>query len=98
MSTITETTSSLDTQLEEVVGTDPLAALEAITSIRAVVAERERSAVMAALSGHTWREIGDALGVSKQAAFQRFGKDWIVASRSTLSGPDFKRTVKRALG
>jgi hypothetical protein len=49
------------------------------------------------LDGHTWREIGDALGVSKQAAFQRFGKDWIVASRSTLPG-EFKRTVRRALG
>lgn len=98
MSTITDITSSLDIQLGEVVGTDPLAALQAITSIRAVVAERERAAVMAALPAHTWREIGDALGVSKQAAFQRFGKDWIVASRSTLSGSEFKRTVRRALG
>lgn len=24
--------------------------------------------------GHTWQEIGDALGTSRQAAFQRFGK------------------------
>lgn len=25
-------------------------------------------------AGATWEEIGDALGVTKQAAFQRFGK------------------------
>jgi hypothetical protein len=25
-------------------------------------------------SGHTWQEVGDLLGVSRQAAFQRFGK------------------------
>jgi hypothetical protein len=25
-------------------------------------------------AGHTWQEIGDLLGVSRQAAFQRFGK------------------------
>ena len=25
-------------------------------------------------AGHTWQEIGDALGTSRQAAFQRFGK------------------------
>jgi hypothetical protein len=30
--------------------------------------ERARAA------GHTWQEIGDALGTSRQAAFQRFGK------------------------
>lgn len=30
--------------------------------------ERARTA------GHTWQEIGDALGTSRQAAFQRFGK------------------------
>ena len=25
-------------------------------------------------AGHTWQEIGDLLGVTRQAAFQRFGK------------------------
>jgi hypothetical protein len=98
MSTITETTDSLDTQLGEAIATDPLAALVAMQSVRAIVAERERAAVMAAAAGHTWREIGEALGVSKQAAFQRFGKDWVVASRAQMSKPEFKNTVRRALG
>jgi hypothetical protein len=98
MSKITETTDSLDMQLSQVVATDPLAALVAIRSVRAAVAERERAAVMAAIAGHTWREIGGALGVSKQAAFQRFGKDWLMASRAQMSKPEWKRTVKRTLG
>ncbi|GAA1308610.1 hypothetical protein Psi02_24900 [Planotetraspora silvatica] len=33
-----------------------------------VCVERARAA------GHTWQELGDLLGVSRQAAFQRFGK------------------------
>lgn len=37
------------------------------TALRVSV-ERARSA------GHTWQEIGDLLGVSRQAAFQRFGR------------------------
>jgi hypothetical protein len=98
MSTIEAATDSLDTQLSEMVGTDPLAALVAITSVRTVVAQRERAAVMAALAVHTWREVGEALGVSKQAAFQRFGKDWVVASRLQMSKPEWKKTVRRSLG
>jgi hypothetical protein len=95
--TVAETTEALDTQLSDVAAADPLAALVAITSVRAVVAERERAAVMAALAGHTWREIGEALGVSKQAAFQRFGKDWLIASKSQMSKPEWKHNVRRTL-
>lgn len=39
---------------------------QANTALRIAV-ERARAA------GHTWQEIGDLLGVSRQAAFQRFG-------------------------
>jgi hypothetical protein len=47
------------------------------------LAARMRSVADAALqqcveraraAGHTWQEVGDALGTSRQAAFQRFGK------------------------
>jgi hypothetical protein len=54
------------------------------SSMDAVTAGRELSAAAdAALQeavdrgralGHSWREIGDALGTSRQAAFQRFGR------------------------
>jgi uncharacterized protein DUF3887 len=41
--------------------------LEAQESLRAAV-ERARA------GGHTWQEIGDVLGTTRQAAFQRFGR------------------------
>ena len=34
----------------------------------------ERCVQQARDAGHTWQEIGDLLGVTRQAAFQRFGK------------------------
>lgn len=97
MNTIAQITESLDMQLRDALANDPLAALAAITTIHAVVAERERAAVMAALPEHTWREIGVALGVSKQAAFQRFGKEWRTASKAQMSKPDWKQVVRRTL-
>lgn len=41
--------------------------LEAQESLRAAV-DRARA------GGHTWQEIGDVLGTTRQAAFQRFGR------------------------
>jgi len=97
MNPITQTTDALDQQLGEAVATDPLAALAAVNTVRTVVAQREREAVMAALVDHTFREIGDVLGVSKQAVFQRFGKDWVVASKAQMAKPEWKQAVKRKL-
>jgi Protein of unknown function (DUF3887) len=55
-----------------------MASLEAVTVIRSlarVVEDGLREAVaLARQSGHTWAEIGDLLGTSRQAAFQRFGR------------------------
>jgi hypothetical protein len=54
---------------------DLLAAVaEALAAVRGAE-ERLRDAVDAARSsGRTWAEIGDVLGTSRQAAFQRFGR------------------------
>jgi hypothetical protein len=53
-------------------------ALEAIADARAAMARVEeelRAAVeRARASGHTWAEVGQVLGTSRQAAFQRFGR------------------------
>jgi uncharacterized protein DUF3887 len=47
---------------------------QALDAVREVEA-RLRDAVDAARdAGHTWAEIGDVLGTSRQAAFQRFGR------------------------
>lgn len=54
------------------------AALETVAGARElarVVEEALRAAVdLARDSGHTWQEIGEVLGTSRQAAFQRFGR------------------------
>lgn len=54
---------------------EPLAAVELIRSLARVVEDGMREAVQRAReAGHTWAEIGDLLGTSRQAAFQRFGR------------------------
>jgi hypothetical protein len=52
----------------------PLAAVAAALAAVRQAEERLRQAVEAArAAGHTWAELGDVLGTSRQAAFQRFG-------------------------
>jgi hypothetical protein len=52
----------------------PLAAMAAARELSAVTGEALQEAVdRARAAGHSWREIGDVLGTTRQAAFQRFG-------------------------
>jgi hypothetical protein len=52
----------------------PLEALATARDLSAAVAEALQHAVDGArAAGHSWREIGDVLGTTRQAAFQRFG-------------------------
>ena len=90
---------ALDLELEGAITADPLDALTGITEIRAVVASRERDAVRRALGDHTWAEVGRALGVSKQAAFQRFGKEWVTEAKAEIKTgtKDTKRLVAERL-
>lgn len=85
---------ALDAELRQRIAEDPLAALSAMTKLRRELAERERDAVFLALETHSWREIGEALGISKQAAFQRFGKEWLTMTRAKLPKSAWKRAVK----
>jgi hypothetical protein len=57
------------------VSSDPLADVgEALQAVRSAEA-RLRDAVDAARDGgHTWAEVGEVLGTTRQAAFQRFGR------------------------
>jgi hypothetical protein len=66
----------LDRQLDEALASDPLGALEAIGEIQRDLADRQQEAVRAAVPQHSWAEIGQALGVSKQAAHYKFTKRW----------------------
>jgi uncharacterized protein DUF3887 len=52
----------------------PLGAMAAARELAAVTGEALQRAVdQARAAGHSWREIGDVLGTTRQAAFQRFG-------------------------
>ena len=52
----------------------PLEALQAARDLSAAAGEAMQQAVdRARAAGHSWREIGDVLGTTRQAAFQRFG-------------------------
>jgi predicted hydrocarbon binding protein len=94
---IIESSKALDTELCQCIVQEPLAALKAITELRRAIAEREREAVFRALEEHSWREVGEALGVSKQAAFQRFGKEWAVMTMTKLPESVGKQTIKNRL-
>jgi Protein of unknown function (DUF3887) len=52
----------------------PLEALTATRDLAAAAGEALQQAVdRARAAGHSWREIGDVVGTTRQAAFQRFG-------------------------
>ena len=97
MNQLTEVTTELDRQLGATAAAEPLETLAAITSLRTVLSGHEQEAVRTALGQHSWSEIGRALGVSKQAAFQRFGKQWITELRDTMSPREMRATARRRL-
>ena len=53
----------------------PLEAVNVVRSLARVVEDGLREAVQnARQAGHTWAEVGELLGTTRQAAFQRFGR------------------------
>jgi hypothetical protein len=81
--------------LKESVAADPLGALSAIGGIQRDLEADEREAVRAAIQGHSWAEIGAALGISKQAAHQRLAKAWASQLRDEIKAAN--RAHKAAL-
>jgi hypothetical protein len=76
MSELAHTQELLDRGLRAAVVRDPLEALAAIGAVKVVIEGRQREAVRAAVQDHSWTEIGDAMGVSKQAAHRKFAREW----------------------
>ena len=74
---ITDICAALDRQIGEEVAHDPLRALSAIGQARQIIDTQQRRAVRAALKGHSWGAIGAAMGVTKQAAHQKFARAWV---------------------
>jgi hypothetical protein len=76
MDDLAQARTGLNELLGDAVQRDPLAALNAVGDIDRDLADHRRSAVRAAAAHHTWAEIGEALGVSRQAAHHKFARDW----------------------
>jgi hypothetical protein len=56
--------------------TDPLTAIEKLTAgVEAIESALQRTVRLAREQGRTWEEIGKALGVSRQSAWERFSTD-----------------------
>ncbi len=72
MDDLLATRELLSRQLAEAVTTDPVGALPIIAALQKETDEHLREAVRHAALTSSWREIAVALGVSKQAAHQRF--------------------------
>jgi hypothetical protein len=95
MSDLKTLREELDRELRDATRADPLIALTTIAAVQSDVTTRQREAVRAAASSHSWKEIGAALGVSKQAAHQRFAKEWAETLKSELQ--DEQRALKAVL-
>jgi hypothetical protein len=76
MDDLTRARTNLKQALDEALERDALAALRAVGDIEHDLADQRRSAVRAAAGSRTWAEIGEALGVSRQAAHHKFAKEW----------------------
>jgi hypothetical protein len=74
----------LNSHLDALLEADALAALAAIGAVQHDLAHRQQQAVRVAATEHTWAEIGEALGVSKQAAHQKFAKEWAKTLKAEL--------------
>jgi hypothetical protein len=72
MEDLDQTRELLKERLTRAITDDPIAALPVIATIHQDSGELLKDAVRAASGTASWSQIGDALGVSKQAAHQRF--------------------------
>ena len=97
MDDITTTLTRLDEHLDEAIAADPLDALTVIGTVQRDVEAHQRRAVRAAAQEHSWTKIGDALGVSKQAAHQRFAKPWAEELKEEIKAEakTFKTAMKK---
>ena len=95
MDELEQTRTALNRRIDEIATTEPLAALAAIGGVQRDMAARQGTAVRVAVQNHSWAEIGEALGVSKQAAHQKFAKEWAETLKGEIKSEH--RTLKATL-
>lgn len=79
------------------VPTDPLVAVnEALRKVRDAEAELRKAVDAARQAGHTWQDIGDLLGTSRQAAFQRFGRPIDPETGTPMAEPKLPDAARHA--
>jgi hypothetical protein len=72
---IRDTAARLVAELDQPGAGSPLSAMAAARELAAATNSALQEAVdRARVAGHSWREIGDVLETTRQAAFQRFGR------------------------
>jgi len=77
----------------------PLTTVTAVRSLARVVEEGLREAVQnARQAGHTWAEIGELLGTTRQSAFQRFGRPLDPRTGAPMSDTILPDAAERAVG
>jgi hypothetical protein len=69
---------------------------EALRTVRGAEVELREAVETARRAGHTWQEIGDLLGTSRQAAFQRFGRAIDPATGAPMTEPALPDAARRA--
>jgi predicted DNA-binding protein YlxM (UPF0122 family) len=72
MDDLTATRELLSRQLAEAIDEDPIGTIPTIAALQRETDAHLREAVRQAATTSSWQEIADGLGVSKQAAHQRF--------------------------
>ena len=77
----------------------PLTTVTVVRSLARLVEEGLREAVQnARQAGHTWAEIGELLGTTRQAAFQRFGRPLDPRTGVPMSDTILPGAAERAAG
>src|SRR3954452_2285871 len=87
--------SALNERISGEVDADPIAALRTISAVQTDLDGHQERAVRAAAQEHSWAAIGEALGVSRQAAQERCAMRSAQASNRDLKNPE-KRQAPRA--
>jgi hypothetical protein len=97
MDDLTQTRTRLNELLDEAIEHNPLAGLNAVGDIEEDLVDHRRNAVRAAAGRHTWAEIGEALGVSRQAAHHKFAKEWAHTVKAEVKAEHraFKDAMRR---